>query len=163
MKKLTHCLWFDTEAEEAAKFYTSIFKDGKILGKNFYPNTGQETHGMPAGTVMTVPFEIGGQEYLALNGGPIFKHNESFSIMVNCENQEEIDYYWEKLSEGGEKSQCGWLKDRYGISWQITPTILGEMMMDRDPERVKRVMAAFMQMQKYDIAKLRQAYEGKSL
>jgi predicted 3-demethylubiquinone-9 3-methyltransferase (glyoxalase superfamily) len=163
MSKISHCLWFDREAEEAAKFYVSVFKDGK-MGKVIHYSTdeGQEIHGMPKGLVMTAEFEIGGHKYVALNGGPIFKHNESFSIVVTCENQEEIDYYWEKLmSGGGEESQCGWLKDRFGVSWQVTPAILQKMMSDPDLVKVRRVLHAFLRMKKYDIAALERAYAGK--
>lgn len=163
MPKISHCLWFDRQAEEAAKFYTSVFKGGKIGKISHYTDEGTEIHGMPEGLAMVVEFEILGQKYLALNGGPIFKFNESFSIVVNCESQDEIDYYYKSLLEGGgEESQCGWLKDRFGVSWQITPTVLAEMMLDRDVEKVKRVTQAFLQMKKYDIAALKRAYEGKS-
>ena len=162
MSKISHCLWFDGKAEEAAKFYTSIFKDGKIGKINHYGKAGQEQHGQKEGAVMTVEFEINGMNYLGLNAGPIFKFNEAFSIVVTCEDQKEVDYYWEKLtSGGGQEVACGWLKDKFGLSWQITPKVLEEMMRDPDQRKVDRVMQAFMKMKKYDIAKLVQAYEGK--
>lgn len=163
MTNISHCLWFDDKAEQAAKFYTSVFKDGKLGKISRYGNEGQEIHGQKAGTVMTVEFEIGGLKYVALNGGPHFKFNEAFSIMVNCDTQEEIDYYWEKLREGGgQEVQCGWLKDRFGVSWQVAPKILDEMLRDSDPRKSERVTKAFLQMKKFDIAALKKAYEGNA-
>jgi predicted 3-demethylubiquinone-9 3-methyltransferase (glyoxalase superfamily) len=159
--KISHCLWFDRQAEDAAKFYVSVFKDGRLGQVTRYTEEGFEIHGMPKGTVMSIEFEIAGQRYVALNGGPLFRHSEAFSIVVNCETQEEIDRYWAALTQGGEEVQCGWLKDRFGVSWQVTPTILREMMADRDPEKVRRVTHAFLRMKKYDIAALKRAYEGK--
>ena len=163
MQKISPCLWFDDKAEEAAKFYTSVFKDSKIGDVTRYGKEGYEIHGKEEGTVMTVEFEIEGQKFLALNGGPIFKFNEAISFQVYCETQEEVDYYWEKLSEGGdEKAQvCGWLKDKYGVSWQIVPIILIEMLKDKDSEKSQKVMKAMLQMHKLDISTLKKAYEEK--
>ena len=163
MQKISPCLWFDDKAEEAAKFYTSIFKDSKIGDVTRYGKEGYEIHGREEGTVMTVEFEIEGQKFLGLNGGPIFKFNEAISFQVYCETQEEVDYYWEKLSEGGdEKAQvCGWLKDKYGVSWQIVPIILIEMLKDKDSEKSQKVMKAMLQMHKLDISTLKKAYEEK--
>ena len=163
MQKISPCLWFDDKGEEAAKFYTSIFKDSKIGDVTRYGKEGYEIHGKEEGTVMTVEFEIEGQKFLGLNGGPIFKFNEAISFQVYCETQEEVDYYWEKLSEGGdEKAQiCGWLKDKYGVSWQIVPIILIEMLKDKDSEKSQKVMKAMLQMHKLDISTLKKAYEEK--
>jgi predicted 3-demethylubiquinone-9 3-methyltransferase (glyoxalase superfamily) len=163
MQKISPCLWFDDQGEEAAKFYTSIFKDSKIGDVTRYGKEGYEIHGREEGTVMTVEFEIEGQKFLALNGGPIFKFNEAISFQVYCETQEEVDYYWEKLSEGGDEKaqQCGWLKDKYGVSWQIVPTILIRMLKDKDSEKSQRVMKAMLQMHKLDISTLKKAYEEK--
>ena len=159
MKKFTTCLWFDGNGEEAAKFYTSIFKNSKITGIARYGHAGSEASGQKEGAVMTVTVQLDGREFMALNGGPEFKFSEAVSFVVNCENQEEIDYYWEKLSEGGdEKAQvCGWLKDKFGLSWQIVPVILGEMLQDKDAEKSERVMSALMKMKKLDIKTLKQA------
>ncbi len=157
MRKITTCLWFDTEAEDAAKFYTSIFKNSKIGAISRYGDAGPG----PKGSVMTVTFEIDGQEYMALNGGPAFKFTEAISIMVNCETQQEVDTLWEKLSAGGEKSQCGWLKDKYGLSWQIVPTIIREMITDADPRKTQRFMRAIHKMTKLDIKGLKAAFDGK--
>ena len=161
MQKISPCLWFDDQGEEAAKFYTSIFKDSKIGDVTRYGKEGYEIHGREEGTVMTVEFEIEGQKFLALNGGPIFKFNEAISFQVYCETQEEVDYYWEKLSEGGDEKaqQCGWLKDKYGVSWQIVPTILIKMLKDKDSEKSQRVMKAMLLMHKLDISTLKKAYE----
>jgi predicted 3-demethylubiquinone-9 3-methyltransferase (glyoxalase superfamily) len=163
MQKISPCLWFDDQGEEAAKFYTSIFKDSKIGDVTRYGKEGYEIHGRQEGTVMTVEFEIEGQKFLALNGGPIFKFNEAISFQVYCEIQEEVDYYWEKLSEGGDEKaqQCGWLKDKYGVSWQIVPTILIKMLKDKDSEKSQKVMKAMLQMHKLDISTLKKAYEEK--
>jgi predicted 3-demethylubiquinone-9 3-methyltransferase (glyoxalase superfamily) len=155
MPKITPFLWFDTQAEDAAEFYTSIFKNSKITSVARFP----EGSPGPAGTVMTVSFELDGQSFTALNGGPLFKFNESVSFVVNCETQEEVDELWNKLSEGGAESQCGWLEDKFGLSWQIFPTVLGEMLQDKDAEKAKRVMQAMLQMKKIDIAVLKRAYE----
>lgn len=157
MQKITPFLWFNDQAEEAVRFYTSLFKNSKILHTARYDKAGAEVSGRPEGTVMTINFELNGQAFIALNGGPIFKFNEAISFVVNCENQEEVDFFWEKLSEGGEKSQCGWLKDKYGVSWQIVPTTLGELMSDPDPEKSQRVMKAMLQMTKLNIADLKKA------
>ena len=160
MQKITPCLWFDNQAEEAVNFYVSIFKDSKVGRIARYGEAGAEVSGRPKGTVMTVEFQLEGQEFLALNGGPIFKFTEAISFIVNCETQEKIDEMWEKLSKGGDKKaqQCGWLKDKYGLSWQIVPTMLGEMMQDKNPEKTNRVMQAILQMKKIDIKTLKQAY-----
>jgi predicted 3-demethylubiquinone-9 3-methyltransferase (glyoxalase superfamily) len=157
MQKITPCLWFDNNAEEAVDFYLSIFKDSKVLSVTRYGEAGPG----PAGTVLTMDFQLQGQEFIALNGGPQFKFSEAISLSVKCKTQEEVDEFWEKLSEGGEKSRCGWLKDKYGLSWQIVPTVLVEMLQDKDPEKAKRVMEAMLQMDKIDIPTLKQAYEGK--
>ncbi len=155
MKGLTTCLWFDNQAEEAAKFYVSVFKGAKITGKTYYTKAGPG----PAGSVQTVQFTLAGMDFLGLNGGPVFKFTPAISVVVNCEDQKEIDDYWEKLSEGGEKGDCGWLTDKFGLSWQITPTIIEKLMSDPDPKRVERVTKAMLQMKKLDIAKLKKAYE----
>jgi predicted 3-demethylubiquinone-9 3-methyltransferase (glyoxalase superfamily) len=155
--KITTCLWFDKNAEEAVKFYTSVFKRSKKGRVNYYP----EGAPMPEGTVMTVGFQIEGQEFVALNGGPYFKFDEAISFIVNCKTQREIDYYWEKLSKGGVKSQCGWLKDKFGLSWQIAPTVFFEMMLDKDAKRASRAMQAVLKMKKLDLKKIEQAYRGK--
>jgi predicted 3-demethylubiquinone-9 3-methyltransferase (glyoxalase superfamily) len=162
IQKITPCLWFDEQAEEAAKFYTSIFKNSRIVSMTRYGEAGHEVHGRPAGTVMTVAFELDGHAFTALNGGPLFKFTEAISFQVSCETQEELDYYWEKLSEGGDEQaqQCGWLKDKYGISWQVIPTVLLEMVHDADAEKSQRVMKAMLQMKKIDIEKLKRAYDG---
>ena len=154
MPKITPFLWFDTQAEEAAKFYTSIFKNSKITGIAHY----LEGSPGPAGSVMTVGFELEGQPFTALNGGPIFKFTEAISFVVHCESQKEVDEYWEKLLQGGQESQCGWLKDKYGVSWQIVPSVLIEMLQDKDAEKAKRVMQAMLQMKKIDIGALKRAY-----
>lgn len=160
-QKIAPCLWFDSQAEEAARFYTSIFKNSKIVKMSRYGEAGHEIHGRAAGTVMIVAFELDGQPFTALNGGPMFKFNEAISFQVVCETQEEVDYYWEKLSEGGEKGQCGWLKDQYGVSWQVFPTVLNEMIDDPDPEKSGRVMEAMLQMKRIEIEPLKQAYEPR--
>ena len=161
MQKITPCLWFDSNAEEAVSFYTSIFKNSKIGNISRYGNEGYEIHRKPAGTVLTIEFELNGQAFTALNGGPMFKFNEAISFQVGCESQEEVDYYWEKLSEGGDQNaqRCGWLKDKYGVSWQIVPTILGKMLQDKDAKKSESVMQALLQMKKLDIKTLKQAYE----
>ena len=161
MQKITPCLWFEHQAEEAVKFYTSIFKNSRIGAITRYGESGAKVSGRQKGTVMTVTFEINGQEFMALNGGPIFKFTEAISFIVNCETQKELDHYWDKLSEDGDKKaqQCGWLKDKYGVSWQIVPTILGELLRDKDRKKSEKVMAALLQMKKLDIATLKRAYE----
>lgn len=158
-QKITPFLWFDNQAEEAAKFYVSIFKNSKIGHIARYGKEGYEIHGRPAGSVMTVEFQLDGQDFIALNGGPQFKFTEAISFCVNCETQEEVDEYWEKLSQGGEEGPCGWLKDKYGLSWQINPTVLGEMLADKDRKKAGRVMNAMLQMKKIDIKALKRAYE----
>ena len=162
IQKITPCLWFDNQAEKAVAFYTAIFRNSKIVNVSRYGKAGQEVHGKPVGTVMTVAFELDGQAFTALNGGPIFKFNEAISFQVNCETQAEVDYYWEKLSEGGDEKaqQCGWLKDKYGVSWQIVPTILPELIKDPDSERSQRSMAAMLRMKKLDIDELKRSYAG---
>jgi predicted 3-demethylubiquinone-9 3-methyltransferase (glyoxalase superfamily) len=155
MQKITPFLWFDNQAEEAVHFYTSIFRNSKVVSVSRYGEAGPG----PKGSVMTVNFQLDGQEFVALNGGPHFKFSEAISFVVNCETQKEVDEFWEKLSEGGEKVQCGWLKDKYGLSWQVVPTVLVEMLQDKDPEKSKRVMEAMLQMKKIDIKGLKQAYE----
>ena len=162
MQKITPFLWFDDQAEEAVNFYMSVFKNSKI-GRIFrYTEEAAEKTGRPVGSVLTIEFEIEGQKFVALNGGPLFEFNESISFVINCETQEEVDYFWEKLTaDGGEESQCGWLKDKFGLSWQVTPTVLIDMLHDKDPEKAERVMNAMLQMQKIEIPKLNAAYGGK--
>ena len=155
MQKITPFLWFDDKAEEAMNFYNSIFENSKIVNISRYGEAGPG----PKGTVMTATFQLDGQEFIALNGGPHFKFTEAISFVINCQTQEEVDHFWEKLSEGGEKSRCGWLKDKYGVSWQVVPTVLGEMLQDTDAEKSKRVMQAMLQMDKLDMKTLKQAYE----
>jgi predicted 3-demethylubiquinone-9 3-methyltransferase (glyoxalase superfamily) len=156
-QKITPFLWFDNQAEAAAQFYTSIFKNSKILHVSRYGDAGPG----PKGAVMVVNFQLAGQEFTALNGGPRFTFSEAFSFVVNCENQKEIDEYWSKLTAGGgQESMCGWLKDKFGFSWQIVPTVLGSLMSDKDPKKANRVMQALLQMKKLDIAKLKAAAEG---
>jgi len=157
MQKITPFLWFDNKAEEAMNFYVSIFKNSKVVSVARYGDAGPG----PKGSVMTAKFELQGQEFVALNGGPQFKFTEAVSFVVNCETQKEVDEFWEKLREGGEESRCGWLKDKYGLSWQIVPSILVELLQDKDPVKAKRVMEAMLQMNKIDIKKLKQAYEQK--
>ena len=162
MQKITPFLWFDDQAEEAAKFYTSVFKNSKVGKSTRYGKAAEKAAGRPAGSVMIVEFELEGQKFTALNGGPVFKFNESISFVVNCDTQEEVDYFWEKLSaDGGQESECGWLKDKFGVSWQVVPTVLIEMLQDEDSEKSERLMKAMLQMQKIDIKKLNAAYAGK--
>ncbi|MGA9121221.1 MAG: VOC family protein [Bacteroidota bacterium] len=155
MQKIVPFLWFDDKAEEAANYYVSIFSNSKVLSVTRYGDAGPG----PKGTAMSVTFQLNGQEFYALNGGPQFKFTEAISLFVNCETQQEVDDLWEKLSKGGEKSQCGWLKDKYGLSWQIIPTALGKMLGDKDPKKAKGVMEAMLKMSKIDIQALKQAYE----
>ncbi len=159
MQKITPCLWFDDNAEEAVNFYVSIFKHSRIVNVARYGEAGAKASGRPKGTVMTIIFQLGGQEFMALNGGPVFKFTEAISFIVSCETQKDVDEFWEKLSEGGEKGVCGWLKDKYGVSWQIVPTVLGEMLQDKNAEKSDGVMKAMLQMKKIDIRALKQAYE----
>jgi predicted 3-demethylubiquinone-9 3-methyltransferase (glyoxalase superfamily) len=158
MQKITPFLWFDDQAEAAMQHYVSIFRDSKVLGVTRYGDAGPG----PKGSVMIASFELEGQRFTALNGGPHFKFTEAISFVVNCETQEEVDDLWDRLGEGGQIQQCGWLKDKFGLSWQIVPTVLPELMSDADPEKVRRVTEAMLQMTKIDIAKLRQAYEGQA-
>ncbi|KUH36148.1 MULTISPECIES: VOC family protein [Streptomyces] len=155
-QKITPFLWFETQAEEAAEHYTSIFEGSRIVKVDRYP----EGTPMPAGTVMTVEFELAGQRYVAMNGGPEFTFNEAISLSVACEDQEEVDYFWARLGEGGEEGPCGWLKDKYGLSWQITPRVLDAMMTDPDPDKARRAAEAMMGMKKLDIQALRAAFDG---
>ena len=159
MQKITPFLWFNDNAQEAVKFYASIFKDSKIGRIARYGEEAAEKTGRPKGSVMTIEFELEGQRFVGLNGGPMFKFTEAISFVVNCETQEEVDYFWEKLSEGGEKSRCGWLTDRFGLSWQVVPTVLIDMLHDKDHEKSQRVMEAVLQMDKIDISKLKRATE----
>jgi predicted 3-demethylubiquinone-9 3-methyltransferase (glyoxalase superfamily) len=162
VQKITPCLWFDDQAQEAAEFYTAVFRNSKIVTVARYGEAGHDVHGKPAGTVMTVAFELEGQAFTALNGGPMFKFNEAVSFQINCETQEDVDYYWNKLSKGGDAraQQCGWLKDKYGLSWQVVPRVLVELISDSDPEKSGRVMEAMLQMKKIDIDGLKRAYAG---
>ncbi len=158
MQKIVTNLWFDTEAEEAAKFYCAIFPNSRITSVSHYGEAGPREAGM----VLTVDFELDGQHFTGLNGGPDFKFTEAISLLINCADQEEVDYYWSKLTDGGEEIQCGWVKDRYGLSWQVVPTILDEMIRDEDREKADRAMAAMLQMKKIDVAELKAAFEGSS-
>jgi predicted 3-demethylubiquinone-9 3-methyltransferase (glyoxalase superfamily) len=162
IQKLAPCLWFDTQAEEAAKFYTSVFKNSKIGRVVRYSAAGQEIHHKPAGSVLTVAFELEGQPFTALNGGPDFKFNEAISFQIICDTQQEVDFYWNKLTAGGDPKaqQCGWLKDKFGVSWQVVPAALPAMLDDADPKKAQRTMKALLQMKKLDIAKLKQAHDG---
>lgn len=158
MQQIVPFLWFDNQAEEAVKFYTSVFKNAKIIGTSYYG----EGAPMPAGTALVVDFELNGMRLNALNGGPVYKFTPAISLYIKCDTQEEIDYYWEKLlSGGGRESQCGWLSDKYGLSWQVAPPLLGELLQDKDKAKANRVMAAMMKMVKIDIQKLKDAYDGK--
>jgi predicted 3-demethylubiquinone-9 3-methyltransferase (glyoxalase superfamily) len=160
IQKVTPFLWFDSKAEEAVKFYTSIFKNSKILGITRYDEAGSEASGRPKGSVMTVAFQIEGQNFTALNGRPVFKFSPAISFVINCNNQEEIDHFWSRLSKGGKPNQCGWLEDKYGVTWQIVPTVLGKMLQDKDKKKVSRVTEALLKMKKFDIATLKRAYKG---
>ena len=162
MQKITPCLWFDNNAEEAAKFYTSIFKNSKITTISRYGEAGREIHGKPPGSVMTVAFELNGQSFTALNGGPVFQFNEAISFQVHCQTQEEVDYYWDRLADGGDEKaqQCGWLNDKYGVSWQVVPTILFELLGDADAEKSQRATEAMLRMKKLDIEQLKLVAAG---
>ena len=161
--KITPCLWFDDKAEEAANFYVSLFNNSKLGDVSRYGDSGSEVSGQQEGSVMTVEFEIDGQEFMGLNGGPLFKFTEAVSFVINCDSQEEVDRFWEKLTEnGGAESQCGWLKDKYGLSWQVVPTVLNELLKDKDRAKAERVMKAMLQMKKIDIATLKKAAAGAS-
>ena len=159
-RKITPFLWFDTQAEQAARFYTAIFSNSRINQISRYGAAGNETHGKDAGSVMTVAFEIEGQNLVALNGGPHFKFNEAVSFQVTCETQDEIDYFWNRLSDGGEESRCRWLKDKFGLSWQVVPAMLPHLLMDDDKAKSERAMSALLQMKKLDIAALQRAHAG---
>jgi len=161
MQKITPFLWFDNQAEQAVKFYTSIFRNSRIGKIARYDEAGEKVSGQPAGSVMTVEFELAGQEFVALNGGPHFKFTEAISFVVNCKTQAEVDKFWKKLSAGGKEVQCGWLKDKYGLSWQIVPTVLAELLSDKDAAKSQRVMQAMLKMVKLDIKKLKQAAKQK--
>lgn len=156
------CLWFDDEAEAAASFYVSVFDNSRLGHVTRYDEEGARVSGRPKGSVMTVDFELDGQPFVALNGGPLFKFTEAISLVVNCRTQAEVDAFWSRLSAGGQEVQCGWLKDRFGLSWQIVPTVLPEMLRDKDPERSRRVMGAMLGMKKLDIGALKAAYEGRA-
>ena len=162
IRPITPCLWFDNQAEDAAKFYTGIFPDSRIGSVTRYGKEGYEIHRQPAGTVLTVSFELNGQPFTALNGGPVFTFTEAVSFQINCETQEEIDHYWNRLTEGADEKaqQCGWLKDKFGLSWQVVPTVLPEMLKDPDPARAGRTAKAMLQMKKFDIVELKRAYAG---
>lgn len=162
IQKITPCLWFDDQGEQAAEFYTSIFSNSKITKIARYGEAGKEIHGRPAGSVLTVEFELDGQRFTALNGGPVFKFNEAISFQVNCDTQEEVDHYWKALSAGGDDNaqQCGWLKDKFGASWQVVPRVLSELITDPDPKKSERAFTAMLQMKKLDIAALKRAHAG---
>jgi len=161
--KIAPCLWFDTQAEEAANFYVSVFKNSRIVHVNRYSKAGTDIHGKAPGSVMAVEFELNGQTFTALNGGPHFKFNEAISLQIPCETQQDIDHYWSRLTaDGGEEGPCGWLKDKYGLSWQVVPTVLLGMLQDHNSDKTERVTDAFLQMKKFDIAALERAYEGQS-
>jgi predicted 3-demethylubiquinone-9 3-methyltransferase (glyoxalase superfamily) len=163
LQKISPCLWFDDQAEEAVALYTSIFPDSRTVSVTRYGEAGREIHGKPPGSIMTVVFELAGQSFTALNGGPHFQFSEAVSFQVLCESQEEVDHYWEKLGSGGDAraQQCGWLKDRFGVSWQVVPAVLTEMLNDPDSERSERVMQAVLRMQKLEIEPLRRAFAGQ--
>ena len=160
LQKITPCLWFDDQAEEAVNFYVALIPNSRVKSITRYGPAAARAADRPEGMVMTVSFELDGQEFLALNGGPMFTFSPAISFIVNCETQEEIDELWEKLSEGGQTNQCGWLQDRFGVSWQIVPTALPRLLQDKDPEKAERVMGAMLQMEKLDIERLEQAYAG---
>jgi predicted 3-demethylubiquinone-9 3-methyltransferase (glyoxalase superfamily) len=161
MQKISPCLWFDNNAEEAVEFYVSIFKNSKIDNVTHYGKEGYDIHKKKEGTVMTIDFEIEGQKFMALNGGPIFRFNEAISFQIYCETQDEVDYYWDKLTEGGDKNAqvCGWLKDKFGVSWQVVPNVLVKMLQDKDSKKTENVMRVMLQMQKLDINALTKAYQ----
>ena len=163
IQRIAPCLWFDSQAEEAATFYVSIFKNSKITSVARYGKAGQHVHKRPVGSVMTVAFELDGQAFTALNGGPIFKFNEAISLQVNCDSQEQLDYYWNRLSAGGDPKaqQCGWLKDKYGLSWQVVPAVLPEMLKDHESAKAQRAMEAMLRMKKIDIGELQRAVAGE--
>lgn len=162
IQKITTNFWFDMNAEDAVEFYTSVFRNSKVGRTTYYTHAGKEIHGIDAGKVLTIEFQLEGQDFMALNGSPTFQYTEAVSFIINCESQEEVDYYWDRLTQGGdEKAQeCGWLKDRFGISWQVVPIELNDMLVDAEAEKVERVMAALLQMKKLDVSELQRAYEG---
>lgn len=162
LQRIAPCLWFDDQAEEAAQYYVSIFKNSRIRDVGRYGEAGQEIHGRPPGSVMIVEFELDGQRFTALNGGPLFQFNEAISLQIACETQDEVNYYWEKLTEGGDEKaqQCGWLKDKFGLSWQVVPTIVAELLRDSTSEKSQRAMAAMLRMKKPDIEEMKRAYAG---
>ena len=162
LQRITPFLWFDSQAEEAANFYVSIFENARVREASRYDEAASTVSGRPKGSVMTVAFELDGQEFIALNGGPMFKFTEAISLVVNCETQAEVDHYWDKLTAGGQEVQCGWLKDQFGVSWQVVPTVLTELLQDKDPEKAKRVMAAMLQMKKLSIDGLKRASEARA-
>lgn len=162
MQKITTCLWFNNQAEEAVNFYTSIFKNSKIGTTTRYDKASSEVSGQPEGSVMVITFELDGREFMALNGGPAFTFTEAISLVINCETQQEVDYYWEKLTDGGAESECGWLKDKYGVSWQVTPIRLNELLEDPDSAKAERVMKAMLKMKKLDIPALEAAAEAEA-
>lgn len=164
VQRISPCLWFDSEAEQAARYYTGIFKKSRIVTITRYGKAGFEAHHRPAGSVMVVVFELDRQEFTALNGGPVFKFNEAISFQVNCETQDEIDYYWQNLSAGGDPraQQCGWLKDKFGVSWQVVPTMMAELFKDENSAKAQRAMEAMLRMKKLDIAELKKAAAGES-
>lgn len=161
VQRITPFLWFDGQAEEAVKHYVATFPNSRILGTTRYDEAGAQASGQPKGMVMTVHFELDGQEFTALNGGPLYKFTEAISFMVNCDTQAEVDHYWARLSEGGQEVQCGWLKDRFGLSWQVVPTMMMELLRSTDPEKAKRAFAAMLKMKKLDIATLERAAAGR--
>ena len=160
--KITPCLWFDTQAEEAANFYCSVFKNSRLGRISRYPKAGQEVHHKEPGSVMVVEFELDGQPFVALNGGPVFQFDEAVSFQIYCETQAEIDYFWRTLTRDGQEGPCGWLKDKYGLSWQVVPAVIPEMMTDPDAEKSARVMNAFLKMKKLDLETIQRAYAGKA-
>jgi predicted 3-demethylubiquinone-9 3-methyltransferase (glyoxalase superfamily) len=162
LQRITPFLWFDSQAEEAANFYVSIFENARVREASRYDEAASKVSGRPKGSVMTVAFELDGQEFIALNGGPMFKFTEAISLVVNCETQAEVDHYWDKLTAGGQEVQCGWLKDRFGVSWQVVPTVLTELLQDKDPEKAKRVTAAMLQMKRLSIDGLKRASEARA-
>ena len=161
LQRITPFLWFDHQAEEAAKFYVSIFKNSRVVSTSRYDEEASRVAGRPKGSVMTVAFELDGQEFAALNGGPVFKFTEAMSLVVNCETQREVDHFWAKLSAGGQEVECGWLKDRFGVSWQVVTTILSQLLTGADPEKSRRAMSAMLKMKKLDIDALKRAYDGR--
>jgi len=159
--RIAPCLWFDTQAEQAAKFYTAIFENSRINKISRYTEAGRDVHGKKAGSVLTVEFELEGQTFTAFNGGPLFKFNEAVSFQIMCEGQAEVDYFWQRLSDGGQEGQCGWLKDKFGVSWQVVPQVLPQMLSDADSSKRERAMGALMAMKKFDVAALQRAFVGQ--